>query len=235
MIRVMIVEDDPMVAEFNKRYLEQIGGFKLEAVCFSVEQAMEELEKLTIDLLLLDIFMPGKNGLELLSSIRESEKKIDVVVISAASDIERIQKALRLGAVDYLIKPFEFERFRTALAAYQEKTAFIQNQQVLNQKELDQQILRKEEKRLPEELPKGLTTDTLTIIWNVILSIKTVPFSTEDIVSRTGISRVSVRKYLKFLKDIGVLDVKVIYGTIGRPVYQHEFNEANRTIMEQYL
>jgi two-component system, CitB family, response regulator MalR len=235
MIRVMIVEDDPMVAEFNKRYLEQIGGFELSAVCFSVEQAMDEIEKQSIDLLLLDVFMPGKNGLDLLSYIRESEKKVDVIVITAASDIERIQKALRLGAVDYLIKPFEFDRFSAALSAYQEKTAFIQNQHVLNQEELDQQILRKEEKRLPEELPKGLTIDTLTIIWNVIVSIKTVPFSTEDIVSHTGISRVSVRKYLKFLKDIGVLDIKVIYGTIGRPVYQHEFNEAKSSIIKQYL
>jgi CitB family two-component system response regulator MalR len=235
MIRVMIVEDDPMVAEFNKRYLEQIGGFELATVCFTVEQAMDELENQSVDLLLLDIFMPGKHGLDLLSYIRESEKKVDVIVISAASDIERIQKALRLGAVDYLIKPFEFERFSTALAAYQEKTAFIQNQHVLNQEELDQQILRKEEKRLPEELPKGLTIDTLKIIWTVIIDIKTAPFSTEDIVSRTGISRVSVRKYLKFLKDIGVLDVKVIYGTIGRPVYQHEFNEAKSNVIKQYL
>jgi two-component system, CitB family, response regulator MalR len=235
MIRVMIVEDDPMVAEFNKRYLEQIGGFEVSAVCFSVEQAIDALETQNIDLLLLDIFMPGKHGLELLSYIRESEIKVDVIVISAASDIERIQKALRLGAVDYLIKPFEFDRFRAALAAYQEKTVFIQKQHVLSQKELDQQILRKEERRLPEELPKGLKLDTLKIIWNVILSLKTIPFSTEDIVSRTGISRVSVRKYLKFLKDIGVLDVKVIYGTIGRPVYQHEFNEAKSNVIKQYL
>jgi CitB family two-component system response regulator MalR len=235
MIRVMIIEDDPMVAEFNKRYLEQIGGFELGAVCFSVEQAMEELEKKSVDLLLLDIFMAGKHGLDLLSYIRKSEKKVDVIVISAASDIERIQKALRLGAVDYLIKPFEFERFGAALAAYQEKTVFIQNQHVLNQEELDQQILRKEENRLPEELPKGLTKDTLKILWNVIMDIKKIPFSTEDIVCRTGISRVSVRKYLKFLKDIGVLDVKVIYGTIGRPVYQHELNEEKSNVIKQYL
>ncbi|KKI92903.1 transcriptional regulator [Bacillus sp. SA1-12] len=235
MIRVMIVEDDPMVAEFNKRYLEQVGGFKLASICSSVEHAINELEKESVDLMLLDIFMPGKHGLDLLSYIRESEKKIDVIVISAASDIERIQKALRLGAVDYLIKPFEFDRFREALAAYQEKAAFIQNQQILNQSELDQQLLRKEEKRPPEELPKGLTKDTLTIIWNEILNIKTSPFSTEDVVSRTGISRVSVRKYLKFLKDIDVLDVKVIYGSIGRPVYQHEYNEDKSNVIKQYL
>ncbi|MBZ5752480.1 MULTISPECIES: response regulator [Metabacillus] len=235
MIRVMIVEDDPMVAEFNKRYLEQVGGFELVTVCSSVDQAMGVLEEQRIDILLLDIFMPGENGLALLSYIRENEKEIDVIVISAASDIERIQKALRLGAVDYLIKPFEFERFNAALSAYREKAAFIQNQHVLNQEELDQQILRKEEKRLPEGLPKGLTQDTLKMIWNVITDIKTAPFSTEDVVSRTGISRVSVRKYLRFLKDIEVLDVKVVYGMVGRPVYQHEFNNAKGNVIKHYL
>lgn len=235
MIRVMIVEDDPMVAEFNKRYLEQVGGFELAAVCSSVDQGIDALVKHRIDLLLLDIFMPGKHGLDLLSYIRENEKEIDVIVISAASDIERVQKALRLGAVDYLIKPFEFDRFNEALSSYREKAAFIQNQHVLNQAELDQQILRKEEKHLPEELPKGLTKDTLKMIWKVIMDIKKAPFSTEDVVSRVEISRVSVRKYLKFLKDIGVLDVKVIYGTIGRPVYQHEFNDAKSNVIKHYL
>ncbi|MDQ0861878.1 response regulator [Bacillus sp. V2I10] len=235
MTRVMIVEDDPMVAEFNKRYLEQVGGFILAAVCSTVDQAMEELEKNEVELMLLDIFMPGKNGLDLLSYIREKKKEIDVIVISAASDMERVQKALRLGAVDYLIKPFEYERFNNALSAYQEKAAFIQKQHTLNQKDLDQQLLRKEEKHLPEELPKGLTQETLKIIWNAILQLKTGTFSIEDVVIHVGISRVSVRKYLKFLIDIGVLDVKVSYGTIGRPVYQHELNHFKRHVISQYL
>jgi CitB family two-component system response regulator MalR len=235
MTRVMIVEDDPMVAEFNKRYLEQVGGFILAAVCATVDQAIEELEKNEVELMLLDIFMPGKNGLDLLSYIREKKKEIDVIVISAASDIERVQKALRLGAVDYLIKPFEYERFHDALTAYREQAAFIQKKHVLNQKDLDQQLLRKEEKHLPEELPKGLSQDTLKIIWKAILQLKTGPFSIEDVVNLVGVSRVSVRKYLKFLIDIGVLDVKVSYGTIGRPVYQHELNHFKSHVISQYL
>ena len=70
MIRVMIVEDDPMVAEFNKRYLEQVQGFKLMATTGSVDEAIMKLEKLEIDLILLDIFMPGRLGLELLTYLR---------------------------------------------------------------------------------------------------------------------------------------------------------------------
>lgn len=71
MIRVLIVEDDPMVAEFNKRYLEQVEGFQLVSVVSSVNEALNLLEKQTIDLILLDIFIPGMNGLDLLLLIRK--------------------------------------------------------------------------------------------------------------------------------------------------------------------
>jgi CitB family two-component system response regulator MalR len=235
MIRVMIVEDDPMVAEFNKRYLEEVKGFLLKAMVTSVDDAIRVIEKQEIDLILLDIFMPEKHGLELLTYLRKNEKAIDVIVISAAKDMDRIQKALRYGAFDYLIKPFEFERLQAALTAYQEKTNLIRNQQVISQKDLDHQILHREEKSIFEELPKGLTKDTLKQIWETIQEMKEVPFSTDDVVKVLGISRVSVRKYLKFLMDIGVLHVKVIYGTIGRPVFQHEFNKSKEYIIKNFL
>ena len=101
MIRVMIVEDDPMVAEFNKSYLAKVNGFQLTAMARSVEDAIRIIENQDFDLILLDIFMPGKQGLELLIFLREKEKETDVIIISAASDMNRIQKALRYGAVDY--------------------------------------------------------------------------------------------------------------------------------------
>ncbi|MCM3118471.1 response regulator [Neobacillus sp. MER 74] len=235
MIRVMIVDDDPMVAEFNKRYLEQVPGFKLMAMAASVDEAIMKLEKLEIDLILLDIFMPGKLGLELLTYLRENEKETDVIIISAASDMERIKKALRYGAVDYLIKPFEFDRFSRALVDYKNQTEIIQTQHVINQDVLDQQILHREEKSLIEDLPKGLTKDTLKQIWEAIQELKNAPFSTEDVVKVVGISRVSVRKYLNFLKEIGILDVKVIYGTVGRPVYQHEYNQMKEHLIKAFL
>src|SRR5881392_588304 len=154
MIRVMIVEDDPMVAEFNKRYLEQVQGFALIAMAASVDEAIKIIEKVEIDLILLDIFMPGKQGLDLLTYLREKEKEIDAIIISAASDMERIKKALRYGAVDYLIKPFEFERFNRALVSYKDQSRLIQTQQLINQDVLDQQLLHREEKPIIEELPK---------------------------------------------------------------------------------
>ena len=235
MINVMIVEDDPMVAEINKQYLSKIDGFRLVASANSVDDAFRILGKEEIQLILLDIFMPGKLGLELLAYLRKNELEIDVIIISAASDFERIKKALRYGVVDYLIKPFEFERFNTALTTYLEQTRFIDKQDSVSQQELDHLLLHRDEAVIAEELPKGLTKDTLKQVWDAIHELKDGPFSTDEVANIVGISRVSARKYLNFLKDLGILEVKVIYGTIGRPVYQHQYNKFKEHLIKNFL
>jgi two-component system, CitB family, response regulator MalR len=235
MNNVMIVEDDPMVAEINKQYLSKIAGFRLAATANSVDHAIRLLEKEDIQLILLDIFMPSKQGLELLAFLRKNDLEIDVIIISAASDLERIKKALRYGVVDYLIKPFEFERFHAALTSYLKHSRFIDKQKEVNQQELDNFILHREEALIAEELPKGLTKDTLKQVWEAVQELKQGPFSTDEIANVVGISRVSARKYLNFLKDLGILDVKVIYGTVGRPVYQHEYNQFKEHLIKNFL
>lgn len=221
MIKVLIVEDDPMVAEFNKRYLSQIEGFELVAIANSFKTAVSAVEKNDIDLILLDIFMPGMNGLDLLAHIRKINKEIDVILITAACDMGTIKKAMHYGAVDYLIKPFEFERFNASLRAYSETQSFINERNTLNQQELDQHIFNKELITVPE-LPKGLDKNTLKNVWTNIQKIGDKTFSTEEIAKIVGISRVSMRKYLEFLKHIEILSMQVEYGSIGRPIYRYK-------------
>lgn len=237
MIRVLIVEDDPMVAEINKRYLEEIEHFTLVGIAHSVSEALPYIDREEIDLVLLDVYMPGKNGMELLTYIREHEKQIDVILITAASDAAKIQTALRFGAVDYLIKPFEFERFKTALMAYWEQYNLLAKKNCVNQQELDRLLLGKEQQATDDivrSLPKGLTKSTLQIIVNAIERMGNNPFSTENISEITDISRVSVGKYLKFLKEINVLEETITYG-IGRPVSLYIFKQNNRDILKSYL
>lgn len=144
MIKVLIVEDDPMVAMLNTHYLEQVGGFELVQAVNSIKSAIEVLEESRIDLVLLDIFMPEETGFELLMYIRNQEKEIDIMMISAVHDMGSIKKALQYGVVDYLIKPFTFERFKEALTIYREKLTFMKEQQKISQSELDSLILQKE-------------------------------------------------------------------------------------------
>ncbi|WRP08047.1 response regulator [Rossellomorea aquimaris] len=235
MINVLIVEDDPMVARFNQRYLDEINGFHLIGISNSIEDAMVKVNEYKIDLVLLDVYMPGKrNGMDLLELIRKEQRETDVILITAASEVDNIQSALRMGVVDYLIKPFEFERFKKALTTYRESNRMLQKQSTIDQSELDLLLLRDVQTREKSPLPKGLTSSTLSSIYDEIVSFEEESFSTDDIADVTSISRVSIRKYLRFLKDIGVVDETLIYG-IGRPVYQYTWNKLNSTRIQTYL
>lgn len=239
-IRVLIVEDDPMVAKFNRHYLEQVEGFECAGWVTSGVEAARVLAEQEIDLVLLDIYMPGTNGLQLLSSLREQGSTADIIIISAASDNASIRKALQLGAVDYLIKPFEFARFQAALTAYKEDYyALMKQEEPLSQEQLDK-LLRphsgtEEEKAAALPLPKGLSEGTLESIWSIIRQLDSPVFSTEDITAGAPISRISVRKYLAFLKDAGVLGMEIGYGAVGRPVYMYTVTPEGHEIIGKYI
>jgi two-component system, CitB family, response regulator MalR len=234
-INVLIVEDDPMVARFNQRYLEEIKGFHLIGISNSIEDAQVKVNEYKIDLILLDVYMPGKHtGMDLLEQIRKEQRETDVILITAASEVDNIQSALRMGVVDYLIKPFEFERFKKALTTYLESNRMLQRQSTIDQSELDLLLLRDAQVDEKDPLPKGLTSSTLSSIYDEIVSFEGESFSTDDIADVTSISRVSIRKYLRFLKDIGVVDETLIYG-IGRPVYQYTWNKLNSSRIQSYL
>ncbi|MFP7298788.1 response regulator [Neobacillus niacini] len=237
MIKVLIVEDDPMVAEFNKRYLKEMNGFVLSGITHNVKDAREFLNREQVNLILLDVYMPGGTGLELLHYVREQKMAVDVILITAAGDSEKIQTALRLGAVDYLIKPFEFERFRQALMKYQDKYAFFNQKEVLNQEDLDHRILdsgQRTSEELSLDLPKGLTSSTLQNIIHMIKAKEGSLFSTDEIAESTYISRVSVRKYLKYLTQLGVLEESLTYG-IGRPVYFYSLKKDKLSQVNMFL
>ncbi|SDC10983.1 two-component system, CitB family, response regulator MalR [Melghirimyces thermohalophilus] len=235
MIQVLIVEDDPMVATINRRYVEAISGFRCVGWASERSEVFHLLAQNRVDLVLLDIFMPGQNGLELLRELRYTEEEIDVIVISAASDVQHIQTALRLGATDYLIKPFEFERLRQSLESYQKELELMRGQEEWSQEELDRLLQSRSLSDEPTpELPKGLTFTTLERVVESIQQTK-AGFSTGDLAQVAGISRVSTSKYLKFLVKIGYLSVAMQYREVGRPVYRYYLTRDHRERIQPYV
>ncbi|KAA9846913.1 response regulator, partial [Escherichia coli] len=113
MINVLIVDDDAMVAELNRRYVAQISGFHCCGTASTLEKAKEFIfnSENHIDLILLDIYMQQENGLDLLPVLHSAGCKSDVIVISSAADAATIKDSLHYGVVDYLIKPFQATRF----------------------------------------------------------------------------------------------------------------------------
>ncbi|MDR6227303.1 response regulator [Desmospora profundinema] len=235
MIQVLIVEDDPMVAEINRRYVESIEGFTCVGIVSGVSDALHFLESHAVDLVLLDIFMPGKNGLEFLSEIRKKGSSVGVIVISAASDIANIKTALRLGAVDYLIKPFEFQRLQAAFRAYQREHQLLSEQEELTQDKLDQLLLHPANQPASRELPKGLTKETLQRVVKAISTMGDDFFSTEKLADQVGVSRVSMRKYLKFLTELGYLSLDLHYRPAGRPLHLYRMQKSRAEVLKPYL
>lgn len=216
MINVLIVEDDPMVAELNKKYLQMIPGFKLVGQVNDGEAALHFIHDHSVTLILLDMFMPKLDGLQLLQHIRTSYPNIDIIMVTAACNSDNIQSALRLGVIDYMVKPFTFKRFRTALVAYQERIRLLNSTTILDQKQLDQRIFAKNIEK-SDLLPKGIEADTLKNIRKIIADY-TNDFAMSDLVSRCTLSRISLKKYIDYLEKIGELESYLTHLSVGRPV-----------------
>ncbi|MCX2522713.1 response regulator [Larsenimonas rhizosphaerae] len=221
--RVLVVEDDPMVMKLNVEYLARIEHMQLVARCSDLTTARVVLDREPVDLVLLDVYLGARNGLELVRELQGQAVVPEIILITAASERDTIREARRLGVTDYLIKPFEFLRFRDAvLSARRQRDVLDQPGNDINQQLLDTLFRApRSDMRRPSGLPKGLTLPSLVQVIDAILSVSEEHFSTEDIAGLTGMSRVSVRKYLKYLATREVLEETFAYGQIGRPSFTY--------------
>ncbi|MEF1290532.1 response regulator, partial [Vibrio sp. M260118] len=89
--RVMIIEDDLAIAQLHQRYLEQIGGYEVIGIATTQLEANLQLEILNPDLLLLDVHLPDGTGLDILQSLRINKMGCDVILITAARDVDTLQ------------------------------------------------------------------------------------------------------------------------------------------------
>ncbi|EGQ26936.1 C4-dicarboxylate response regulator [Sporosarcina newyorkensis 2681] len=212
-LTVYIIEDDPMVLEVNKGFLQRLDGFKLVGEAAEGKPAIEDIHKLQPDLILLDMYLPDMSGLELLRELRLENISSDVIMITAARDAVTIREALRFGAVDYLVKPFRFERFQEALQKFSKNYWKFNTIDKLKQEDIDLWIGSAEK---ISALPKGLNEFTLEQIF-VGLKNEEHPLTAEQLAQKVGMARVTVRKYLDYLSVNGKVHIELQYGNIGRP------------------
>ncbi|BDU71919.1 response regulator [Mesoterricola silvestris] len=231
MIQVLLVEDDPMVAEVNRLYVDRVPGFCAAASARDGAAALELLRTRPFDLVLLDIGMPGPDGLDLLATIRASDLEVDVIFVTAARDTRTIGRALKLGAMDYLIKPFEFERMKQALEHYAQAHRMMSQDRPASQEDLDRVFARP---AAHPDLPKGLDRSTLGSVWKA-LAPGAPGITCEELGQRVGLSRVSVRKYLEFLTTIQALRRESAFGAIGRPLHLYHLQAGAEEAVRPFL
>ncbi len=221
-IRTLIVEDDPMVGQINSRYIHAQEGFSLAALLGSGKEALDFLRDAprSVDLMLLDIFMPELDGLETLREIRRLGVQTDVIVVSAASDPLTINEAIRDGAFDYITKPFQPERLFQSLEAFRKmKKESGKKVDKFCQEDIDKLFALRNRKQ-SYTLPKGLSRKTLD---RVKAELAGVPqgASANEVGEKVGISRVTVRRYLEFLVFTGEASLERHFQEVGRPVNRY--------------
>lgn len=117
-ISVLLVEDDPMVRQVNRQFIERVKGFRIVGTAGNGIEGMKQIKQLKPDLVVMDIFMPEQDGIKTLQKLRESDTKVDVITVTAANDMKTIQHVLQLGVFDYIMKPFTYERIKHTLENY---------------------------------------------------------------------------------------------------------------------
>lgn len=111
--KVLIVDDEEDVRLFVADFLSE-RDFSVDTAA-SGEEALEKFQKTAFDIVLLDIMMPGIDGIECLERIKKQYPKTAVIMITALKDDNRMAKAKKLGAANYIIKPFSLNYLETEL------------------------------------------------------------------------------------------------------------------------
>ncbi|GAA2596314.1 response regulator [Streptomyces axinellae] len=237
MIRVLVVDDDFMVARLHSTLVSRVPGFEVAGVAHSGAEALARVRELTPDLVLLDLYLPDLSGLEVLRELRGDGAPgggPDVLVITAARDTASVRAARHGGAVQYVVKPFEGRLLSRRLERYAAERREFDQLTAPGQDELDRvfspgpeepgaarQAPARPEADLatrPQTLPKGLTEQTCALVRRTLEAVPPqAGLSASECAERSGLSRVSARRYLEHFVATGTATVTLRYGTTGRP------------------
>ena len=220
MYKVLIVEDDPMVAMINEQYIKRNKNFQLVGKCKDGTAALEFLEQNSVDLIVLDVYMPHMDGLETLRTIRNRQIPVDAIMVTAANDRSSVEEALHLGIVDYLVKPFTFDRFQMALEKFISQTNAFRDFDTLNQKNIDH-IIDNSRKKSEDAFPKGIQEKTLLLIMEYLKDNAGNWFTGDEIAEQVGLTGVTVRRYMNYLAESGRVTAEMNYETGGRPCMRY--------------
>lgn len=235
-MKVLIIEDDPMVRMINHRFLERVAALKGAEISESESAALAlKLPDLTeIDLVLLDMYLPKLSGTEFLAQLTQRKLHPQVIMMTAANDQQTLHDAVNYGVLDFLIKPFTFERFERAITKFL-RIFSVDQKPTVSQEDLDSFFLgNQEESQTGQDLPKGLSKLSLQRVLTTIETLAT-DFSNQEVADQTGLSRVSTKKYLDFLVTIGFLTSKVVYRGSGRPLTKFYPDAAHAQDVAAYL
>jgi response regulator of citrate/malate metabolism len=220
-IRVLVVDDEPVAAAAHAEYLSRMSGFDLAGICYTARDAHAQIiaarsSGTPIDLILLDLTLPDASGLDLARALRAARIDIDFIAVTAVRQTEALHAALGVGAMQYLIKPFGFAVFREKLEHYQRYHSRLEGaDHSATQQDVDE-LLAARRPTAGTALPKGLSSVTLETV-SAHLRQTAGALSASETASQLTLSRVTARRYLEHLADLGMATRTQRYGAPGRP------------------
>lgn len=187
-IRAVIAEDDFRVADIHEKFLKNFDEIEVVGKAVNAKKTLRILEQKSPDLLLLDVYMPDQLGTDLLPDIRKKFPNVDIIMITAATDRDQLEKALHYGVENYLIKPVEMKRFNQVIEEYLKKVHLMKSKQEIDQDFVDL-ILNKgtaiAETNDGPALPKGVDEITLAKVIEV-LKASDIGLSAEQVSGQIG-------------------------------------------------
>lgn len=223
---VLIVEDDPMVADIISQFLNRLSDALFEPIIVvgCIEDAQVKMNMVTIDLLLVDVYLPDGKGTDFLTELRKKHNAVATIMITAADDRETVRQAMINGVVDYLIKPFQMERFNQAIQKFLMLEEIALGKEKISQQDINEYFQGESRlEHLDVRLPKGISDATLKLIITTICTFSDA-FSNHMLSQSVALSRVTTKKHLDYLVENDLLQVKITYLEVGRPLTQYTVN-----------
>ena len=212
-LTVLVVDDDFMVASIHTRFVERTEGFRVIGTAATGATALAEIERLSPDLVLLDVHLPDLSGIEVLRRLRGAGNDVGVVVVTAAREADTVRAAAAGGAAHYLVKPFEYDDLAARLSAFRTSHRALTGVDHAGQVDIDAVFAPLGHGR--EVLPKGLSIETAVLVRAALGARREI--SAAECAEEIGLSRVTARRYLEHFVAGGQAAVRLQYGGTGRP------------------
>jgi response regulator of citrate/malate metabolism len=226
-ITVLVVDDDYRVAAVHIAFVERVPGFHVVGEAHTAAEALTLAESLHPALVLMDVYLPDGDGLHVIRELLKSPPSPAVMVISAASDITTVQRAVQLGAVHYLVKPFGFAAVAERLNAFRDAYTHITEwPDEATQDDVNKiyELMRPTRQASGSPESRHLAP-TLKLVYEAV-SASAGNVSAADIAAIVGISRATAQRYLTRLEQTNVIQLELRYGYTGRPENRYSIKRS---------